>query len=104
MQDMPNEPQPAVGTAPILATALAAQSVRRSTAGVVARVLGFCFLAAVAAQVRVPVPGTEVPMTLQLLAVLVTGLTLSPTVAAAALSAYLLLGTAGLPVFSPGSM
>ena len=66
-------------------------------------VLGFFLLVTLAAQVRIPVPGTEVPMTLQLLGVLLAGLLLSPNQAAAALSTYLVLGTAGLPVFSPGS-
>ena len=70
---------------------------------VLARIFGFCLLVTLAAQVRVPVPGTEVPMTLQLLAVLLTGLSLSPKEAAAVLSIYLAVGTLGLPVFSPGS-
>lgn len=66
-------------------------------------VLGFFLLVTLAAQVRVPVPRTDVPMTLQLLGVLLAGLLLSPNQSAAALSTYLVLGTAGLPVFSPGS-
>jgi len=66
-------------------------------------VASFVLLVTLGAQVRVPVPGTEVPMTLQLLGVLLAGLMLSPNQAVAALSAYLVLGTAGLPVFSPGS-
>lgn len=69
----------------------------------VASVLGALILVTLAAKVAVPVPGTDVPMTLQLLAVLVIGLSLSPTHSVAALSAYLVLGSAGLPVFSPWS-
>ena len=85
------------------ATARAERATRQSTAMIFGSVLGFFLLVTLAAQVRVPVPGTEVPMTLQLLGVLLAGLLLSPNQAAAALSTYLFLGTAGLPVFSPGS-
>lgn len=81
----------------------ALRAIRQSATATVGSVLGYFLLVTLAAQVRVPVPGTEVPMTLQLLAVLVTGLSLSPNRAAAALSAYVVLGSAGLPVFSPGS-
>jgi biotin transport system substrate-specific component len=100
---MPTELPIANENAPLLAAARAAHAARRSTGVVLARGLGCCLLVTLAAQVRVPVPGTEVPMTLQLLAVVLTGLSLSPREAAAALSTYLILGAAGLPVFSPGS-
>jgi biotin transport system substrate-specific component len=100
---MPTELPIAIENAPILAAVRAARAARRSTGVVLARGLGCCLLVTLAAQVRVPVPGTEVPMTLQLLAVLLTGLSLSPREAAGTLSAYLILGAAGLPVFSPGS-
>jgi len=100
---MPTELAIANENAPLLAAARAAHAARRSTGVVLARGLGCCLLVTLAAQVRVPVPGTEVPMTLQLLAVVLTGLSLSPREAVAALSTYLILGAAGLPVFSPGS-
>lgn len=58
---------------------------------------------AVAAQVRIPVPGTDVPLTLQSLAVLLCGYWLAPRLVVAGLLAYLALGAAGMPVFSPGS-
>jgi biotin transport system substrate-specific component len=87
----------------ILATARAARATRQSAAVTFGSVLGFFLLVTLAAQVRIPVPGTEVPMTLQLLGVSLAGLLLSPNQAAAALSTYLVFGTAGLPVFSPGS-
>lgn len=67
-------------------------------------VAGFCLLTALAAQVRIPVLGTVVPMTLQLLAVLLAGLMLRPGPAAGAMLAYLALGTLGLPVFCAGSL
>lgn len=68
-----------------------------------ARIAGFTALLALASQIRVPVPGTDVPMTLQLIAVLLTGFLLRPLQAAASVGLFLALGSAGLPVFSPGS-
>ncbi len=58
---------------------------------------------ALAAQVRVPLPLTPVPVTLQDLAVLMVGGVLGPVAGAAALVTYLALGIAGLPVFSGGA-
>ena len=66
-------------------------------------VVGCCMLVSVAAQVRIPLPNTDVPMTLQSLAVLLTGLVLSPSRAVGALVLYLTCGTLGLGVFAPGS-
>ncbi len=56
------------------------------------------------AQIRVPVPGSEVPMTLQLLAVLLAGFALPPSHAVGGMLLYLACGTVGFPVFVPGSM
>jgi len=56
---------------------------------------------AVAAQFAVPVPGTAVPMTLQPLAVLIVGGLLGPSMGVLSLALYLLMGAAGLPVFTP---
>lgn len=55
-------------------------------------------LLCLAAQVRVPVPGSPVPMTLQSLVVLLIGFTMSPRSAMAATLAYVVAGTAGLPI------
>lgn len=71
--------------------------------GGVLGVVGFFLLMIAAAQLRIPVPGTEVPMTLQLLAVLLTGFALTPPRAVAAMVLYLACGAAGLPVFAAGS-
>ncbi len=57
-----------------------------------------------AAQVRIPIPNSTVPMTLQSLAVLVLGLTLSPARAIAAMVLYIAAGTVGLPLFTPNSL
>ncbi len=54
----------------------------------------------VAAQVRIPVPGSEVPMTLQSLAVLLVGFLLTPKQAVSATGIYLLAGAVGMPVFA----
>lgn len=67
------------------------------------RMAGFAALLALASQVRVPVPFSDVPMTLQLLAVLLAGFMLSPREAAASVLLFLVVGSTGLPVFSPGS-
>lgn len=66
-------------------------------------VLAFAALTALGAQVRIPVPWSDVPMTLQSLAVLIAGFTLGPIAACSAMLLYLACGAAGLPVFAPGS-
>jgi hypothetical protein len=66
-------------------------------------VIGFAAFTALGAQVRVPVPWSDVPMTLQSLAVLMVGFTLGPVAACSAMLLYLGCGAAGLPVFAPGS-
>jgi biotin transport system substrate-specific component len=60
-------------------------------------------LMALAAQVRIPLPFTPVPFTLQGFVVLLAGFTLGPAAAAAGMLAYLGLGLAGGPVFSGGA-
>ncbi|MEE9294493.1 MAG: biotin transporter BioY [Phycisphaerae bacterium] len=66
-------------------------------------VLAFSLLTVLCSQVRIPVPGSPVPMTLQLLAVLLAGYFLAPGAAALSMVLYLAAGTAGLPVFAGGS-
>ncbi len=101
---MHNNNQPTVANdSSIPATIRSLQATRQTAAVTVGLVLGLLLLMTLAAQVRIPVPGTEVPMTLQLLVVLTAGLLLTPNQSAAGLSSYVLLGTAGLPVLSPGS-
>jgi biotin transport system substrate-specific component len=70
--------------------------VRRSVA-----ILAGVILVGLAAQIAIPVPGTEVPLTMQLPAVLVVGALLGPRLGAASLVVYIMLGAAGGPVFSP---
>ena len=64
------------------------------------RVALMAAVAAVAAQLAVPLPFTPVPFTLQVLAVVLSGLLLGPRQAALAMAVYVLVGAAGAPVFS----
>jgi biotin transport system substrate-specific component len=59
---------------------------------------------AAAAHVSIPLPFTPVPLTLGNMAVILVGLFLSPSLAFAALIAYLAEGAAGAPVFNPGGL
>ncbi|MBM3939437.1 MAG: biotin transporter BioY [SAR202 cluster bacterium] len=61
----------------------------------------FTVLVAVLAQIAVRLPFTTVPITGQTLAVLLTGGALGARRGAVTLGLYLLLGTVGVPVFSP---
>ncbi len=80
----------------------AVNSLRRAwlpAAGVVA----FALLTAAGAMVRIPVPGSPVPITLQTLFVLLAGMTLGPRLGAASMAFYLLLGMTGYHVFAAAS-
>lgn len=59
-------------------------------------------LTAVAAQVAIPIPGTPVPITLQTLAVILSGALLGPWLGAASQCLYVVSGALGLPVFAAG--
>jgi biotin transport system substrate-specific component len=65
-------------------------------------VLVFAVLTAIAARVAVPLPGTAVPFTLQIVAVLLAGLILGPRLGALSQATYLAMGVVGLPVFAAG--
>jgi biotin transport system substrate-specific component len=62
--------------------------------------LGYLAALCLAAFVRIPLPFTPVPLTLQVLVVFSAALTLGGTASLPVILAYLLLGGAGLPVFS----
>jgi biotin transport system substrate-specific component len=64
-------------------------------------VLAGAFLVALGAQAAVPIPGTPVPVTFQVPAVLIVGGLLGPRLGAASMVLYLMLGAVGLPVFAP---
>jgi biotin transport system substrate-specific component len=59
-------------------------------------------LTGLGAQCTVSLPASEVPFTLQTLAVVATALILGPGRGALTMAIYLLLGAAGLPLFSDG--
>ncbi len=62
----------------------------------------FALLTALGARIAVPLPGTPVPFTFQVVAVLLAGWMLGPRLGAASQAAYLAAGAAGLPVFAAG--
>ncbi|MCZ6600605.1 MAG: biotin transporter BioY [Acidobacteria bacterium] len=64
--------------------------------------LAMVVLTALAAQIRIPLPFTPVPITLQVLVVLAAGYLLRPMAAAGGMALYLGLGAAGVPLFSGG--
>ncbi|AEV16155.1 MAG: biotin transporter BioY [Thermus sp.] len=66
-------------------------------------VLGGSLLVALTAQVALPLPFTPVPITLQTLGVLLVGAALGSRLGFLALTAYLLEGAMGLPVFAGGT-
>ncbi len=82
------------------AHSLAISPARTSTVAAAAGVVGFCLLTIVGAKIRVPLPGTPIPMTLQTAVVLFSGLALGARLGAASQVLYLLLGLVGLPVFA----
>jgi biotin transport system substrate-specific component len=65
-------------------------------------VVGGTALVTLAAQVRIPLPFTPVPITGQTFAVLLTGALLGSRLGAAAVIAYLIEGAVGLPFFAAG--
>ena len=110
--DAPASSSPAPSAGPSAASAVPsaaspAEAVTAPARGVdaqsVALVAVFTALLVAAAVVPgIPVGGFGVPLTLQTLAVVLTGLVLGPVRGAVAVALYLLLGFVGLPVFSRG--
>lgn len=90
-------PSPAGASAPAGSVARTARASRRAAA-----VLAFAALTAVAARLAVPLPGTSVPFTLQVAAVLLAGFLLGPRLGAASQGLYVAVGAMGLPVFAAG--
>jgi biotin transport system substrate-specific component len=65
-------------------------------------VAAFVVMTALGAHVRIPLPWTPVPITLQTFFVQLAGATLGPTLGPVSQVVYLLAGAAGLPVFAGG--
>jgi biotin transport system substrate-specific component len=87
---------------PLFADTLRPESGRLAWLYDAALVAGFSFVIGLSAQIAIPLPFTPVPVTLQTLAVLLTGCALGSGRGTLALLAYLGEGFAGLPVFSGG--
>jgi biotin transport system substrate-specific component len=65
-------------------------------------VSAFTLATALSAQVRIPLPFTPVPITLQTLFVLLAGAVIGPGWGALSMGLYLAIGAMGVPVFSGG--
>ena len=65
-------------------------------------VAAFVVMTALGAHVRIPLPFTPVPITLQTFFVHLAGATLGPALGPVSQSVYLMVGAAGLPVFAGG--
>ena len=77
--------------------ALAVRTPRSRAIGIVIVAIAL----ALASQIAVPLPGTQVPLTLQPFVVVLAGLLIGPIDAAMAMVLYLAAGAAGAPVFAP---
>jgi biotin transport system substrate-specific component len=87
-------------------TSIAARAKPLANAAVayqVAGVAAFALLTALGAFIRIPLPFTPVPITLQTFFVLMAGVYLGGRDAAASQIAYLAIGATGLPVFAGGA-
>lgn len=82
---------------------LAWQVTPRTRVGTAVAVVAVALLTAVAAQVRIPLPFTPVPITGQTFAVVLGGAALGMRAGAASQLLYLTLGAVGLPVFTEAS-
>lgn len=86
--------------APTLALSGARRVARHRDLALAAGICGFAAATAVAAQVRIALPFSPVPLTLQTLLVLASGLALGARAGAASQALYVALGAAGVPVFA----
>ena len=96
----------AASSSTTLVNALAARGASVETArGIrIASLLFITVLTIVAAQVSIPLPFTEVPLTLQPMVVLFGGLALGSRLGSASQILYLAAGIAGLPVFAASAI
>ena len=81
---------------------IAASALPRRAVNTAVLMVAFVALTAVAAQIRIPVPGTPIALTGQTFAVLLTGAALGSRVGAASMLLYVSLGAVGLPFFAGG--
>ena len=81
------------------AAALRADIARNRTLDAVIGVAFFIFATTLGAYIRIPVPGTPVPITLQTFFVVLSGAVLGSRLGLFSQAGYILLGAAGLPIF-----
>jgi len=77
--------------------------IRSRTLQLTVWVLAFTIATALSAHVRIPLPFTPVPVTLQTFFVLLAGIVLGPGLAALSMGLYLALGAIGMPVYMGGA-
>ncbi|MEZ5174587.1 MAG: biotin transporter BioY [Acidimicrobiia bacterium] len=77
--------------------------VPRSLVWTITLMVGFALLTAVAAQIRIPVPGSPVPITGSTFAVLLSGAALGSWMGAGSQTIYWVLGAVGLPFYTEAS-
>jgi biotin transport system substrate-specific component len=90
----------AIRSATLVETIATRADAGASRAAQAVAVLFFAALTAAAAQISVPLPFTQVPLTFQPTVVLLSGLVLGPRLGAMSQVLYLAAGVAGLPVFA----
>ncbi len=76
--------------------------VRSRTLRRIIGVAAFAMATAFGAKVALPIPGTPVPFTLQILSVLLAGAILGPRLGAASQALYVAVGLMGAPIFAAG--
>ena len=74
----------------------------RRAATTVGLMVGFALLTALAAQVRIPLPGTPIAITGQTFAVLLAGAALGSRIGTGSMMIYVALGAIGLPFYAGG--
>ena len=84
------------------ATVLSTRILPRTRVSTAVLVIGFAALTALAAQIRIPLGFTPVPLTGQTFAVLLSGAALGWRAGASAQALYIVFGLAGFPVFQGG--
>ncbi len=86
-----------------MSDALANERIRsRIAPGIIVWPVMAAALLALSSYIRVPIPGSPVPMTMQVVAVLMIGGLMAPSAALAATAVFAAAGAAGLPVFHGG--
>ncbi len=81
---------------------LAASAIPRRTANTIALMVVFALVTAIAAQIRIYIPGTPIAITGQTFGVLLAGTALGSRLGAGSMLVYVALGAVGLPVFAGG--